>query len=71
MTQAPRPTEQSKKQRDNIKTATKHFDYLTIADRLRTVLNPHQRSLAKQSSFNSWKKVSQKCQNKLKPKGIV
>ena len=28
---------QSKKQRDNIKNATKNFDYTTIADRLRTV----------------------------------
>ena len=27
----------SKKQRDNIKNATKSFDYTTIADRLRTV----------------------------------
>ena len=31
------PTEQSKKQRDNIKNTTKNFDYTTIADRLRTV----------------------------------
>ena len=27
----------SKKQRDNIKNATKNFDYTTITDRLRTV----------------------------------
>ena len=33
----PTPTEQSKKQHDNIKNATKNFDYTTIADRLRTV----------------------------------
>ena len=37
MTKAPTPTEKSKKQRDNNKTnATKNFDYITIADRLRT-----------------------------------
>ena len=36
-TKTPTPTEQSKKQRDNIKNATKNFDYTTIADRLRTV----------------------------------
>ena len=33
----PTPTEKSKKQHDNIKNATKNFDYTTIADRLRTV----------------------------------
>ena len=33
----PTPTEKSKKQRDNMKNATKNFDYTTIADRLRTV----------------------------------
>ena len=37
MTKAPTPTEKSKKQRDNIKNATKNFDNQTIADRLRTV----------------------------------
>ena len=37
MTKAPTSTEKSKKQRDNIKNATKNFDYTTIADRLRTV----------------------------------
>ena len=37
MTKAPRPTEKSNKQNDNIKNATKNFDYTTIADRLRTV----------------------------------
>ena len=37
MTEALTPTEQSKKQRDNTKNATKNFDYTTIADRLRTV----------------------------------
>ena len=37
MTKAPTPTEKSKKQRDNIKNATKNFDYTTIADRLTTV----------------------------------
>ena len=37
MTKAPTPTEKSKKQRYNIKTATKNFDYTTIADRLRMV----------------------------------
>ena len=37
MTKAPTPTEKSKKQRDNIKNATKNFGYTTIADRLRTV----------------------------------
>ena len=36
-TNTPAPTEKSKKQRDNIKNATKNFDYTTIADRLRTV----------------------------------
>ena len=34
MTKAPLPTEKkSKKHRDNIKNATKNFDYTTIADR--------------------------------------
>ena len=37
MTKAPKPTEKSKKQRDNIKNATKNFDYTTIVHRLRTV----------------------------------
>ena len=37
MTNAPTPTEKSKKQHDNIKNTTKNFDYITIADRLRTV----------------------------------
>ena len=37
MTKAPTPTEKSKKQGNNIKHATKNFDYTTIADRLRTV----------------------------------
>ena len=37
MTNAPTLTEKSKKQHDNIKNATKNFDYTTIADRLRTV----------------------------------
>ena len=37
VTKAHTPTEKSKKQRDNIKNATKNFDYTTIADRLRTV----------------------------------
>ena len=37
MIKAPTPTEKSKKQLDNIKNATKNFDYTTIADRLRTV----------------------------------
>ena len=37
MTNAPTLTEKFKKQRDNIKNATKNFDYTTIADRLRTV----------------------------------
>ena len=37
MKKAPTPTKKSKKQRDNIKNATKNFDYTTIADRLRTV----------------------------------
>ena len=37
MTEALTSTEKSKKQRDNIKNATKNFDYTTIADRLRTV----------------------------------
>ena len=31
------PQKKSKKQRDNIKNATKNFDYTTIADRLTTV----------------------------------
>ena len=35
MTKVPTPTDKSKKQRDNIKNATKTFDYATIADRLR------------------------------------
>ena len=34
VTKAPTPTEKSQKQRDNIKNATKNFDYTTIADRL-------------------------------------
>ena len=37
MTKAPTSTEKSKKQGNNIKNATKNFDYTTIADRLRTV----------------------------------
>ena len=37
MTNAPTPTDKSKEQRDNIKNATKNFDYTTIADRIRTV----------------------------------
>ena len=37
VTKVPTPTEKSKKQRDNITNATKNFDYITIADRLRTV----------------------------------
>ena len=37
MTKAPTPKEKSKKQRDNIKHATKNFDYTTIADRHKTV----------------------------------
>ena len=37
MTNAPTLTEKSKKQRDNIINATKHFDYTAIVDRLRTV----------------------------------
>ena len=37
MINAPTLTEKSKKQRYNIKNATKNFDYTTIADRLRTV----------------------------------
>ena len=32
VTKAPTPTEKSKKQRDNIKNATKNFDYTTIAN---------------------------------------
>ena len=36
MTNAHTPTEKSKKHRDNIKNATKNFDYTTIADLLRT-----------------------------------
>ena len=35
--QKAKPTEKSKKQRDNIKNAAKNFDYTMIADRLRTV----------------------------------
>ena len=37
MTKAPTLTEKSKKQLDNIKNATKTFDYITIADRLSMV----------------------------------
>ena len=37
ITKAPTMTEKSKKQRDNIKTPPKNFDYTKIADRLRTV----------------------------------
>ena len=37
MTKAPTPTEKSRQYRDNIKNATKSFDYTTIADRLRKV----------------------------------
>ena len=37
MKKALTPAEKSKKQRDNIKSATKNFDYTTIADRLSTV----------------------------------
>ena len=38
MAKAPTPTEKSNKQRDNIKNATKNFDYTAIADRLRTAI---------------------------------
>ena len=37
MTNAHTHTDKSKKHRDNIKNATKKFDYTTIADRLWTV----------------------------------
>ena len=37
MTKALTSTEKSKKQHDNTTNATKNFDYITIADRLRTV----------------------------------
>ena len=37
MTNALTPTENSKKESDKHKNATKNFDYTTIADRLRTV----------------------------------
>ena len=37
MTKAPTPTEMSKGQSDNTHNATKKFDYIAIADRLRTV----------------------------------
>ena len=37
MTKALIPTEKFERQRDNIKNATKNFDYTTIADRLGTV----------------------------------
>ena len=33
LTQSPTPTEKSRKLRDNIKNATKNFNYTTIADR--------------------------------------
>ena len=47
VTKAPTSTEKSKKQRDNIKNATKNFDYTTIADRLRTV-SSHSTCVVKQ-----------------------
>ena len=37
MTEAPTPTENSNKNRDNIKNVTKNFDYTMISDRLRTI----------------------------------
>ena len=37
MTKAPTSTEMSKGQSDNTNNATKKFDYIAIADRLRTV----------------------------------
>ena len=37
VTKAPSDREKSKKQRDNIKNATKNFDYTTTANRLRSV----------------------------------
>ena len=37
MKKATTPTEKSKEQGNNMKYATKNFDYTTIADRLRTV----------------------------------
>ena len=37
MTKAPTPTENGKKQPDNIQNTTKNFDYTKIADTLRTV----------------------------------
>ena len=51
MTKAPTRTEKSKKQRDNIKNATKNFDNTTIADRLKTVIwsnNSHPTGEVKQ-----------------------
>ena len=37
MTKNPTPTEKSKKEIENTKTATKNLDYTTIVDRIRTV----------------------------------
>ena len=37
MTKAPTPTEMSKGKSDNTNNATKKFDYIAVADRLRTV----------------------------------
>ena len=57
-----------------------HLDVYTIVNRneltIWTIcafraLNPHQWSLAKPSTFKNRKVMLQKCQNKLKPKGMV
>ena len=54
-----------------------YLDGYTISNRIELiiwticafrVLNPHQWSLAKRNNFKSWKVLSQKCLNKLKPK---
>ena len=45
-----------------------NMDHMRISSR---VLNPRQWSLAKQSNSKSWKVLSQKCQIKFKPNGMV
>ena len=56
VTKAPTPTEKCKKQRDNIKNATKNFHYTTIADRLRTVSwsnSSHPTNVVKQTGLRA------------------
>ena len=61
-----------------IETSTKMYTQFLIGLKLTIwticafrVLNPRQRSLAKQCNLKSWKVMTKRCQNKLEPKGMV